>query len=170
MSHTTAAGKTFGKNLEKAIYDLQNGYACHKESHFVNTIQGRRYVGPGRRNMTTEYEVIKYAVYNSLGVGKKNAKTRKELCSCVKCSDRVLRKAIEDLRRDRVIITDDNGTGYYIPTSDNGGKSATEYWISRQKKRIRAIRKSLRGAQQFVSGDYQVDGQMELFDFIEDES
>lgn len=117
--------------------------------------------------MTTEHEVIKYAVYNSLGVGKKNAKTRKELCSCVKCSDRVLRKAIEDLRRDRVIITDDNGTGYCIPTSDNRGKSATEYRISRQKKRIRAITKSLRGAQQFVSGDYQVE---DLFDFIEDES
>lgn len=105
MSRITAAGKISEFFSEKAIYDLQNGYACHKESHFVNTIQGRLYVGPGRRNMTTEYEVIKYAVYNSLGVGKKNAKTRKELCSCVKCSDRVLRKAIEDLRRDRILHT-----------------------------------------------------------------
>ena len=77
----------------------------------------------------TEYEVTKYAVYNALGVGSKNAVSRKELCRRIGCGDRMLREIIEDLRKDQVIITDDNGAGYYIPTSDDMGRARASYWL-----------------------------------------
>lgn len=109
-----------------------------------------------------EYEEIKYSVYNALGVGEKNAVSRRKLCKSVGCNDRVVRKAIEDLRRDRVIITDDNGTGYYIPTSDNAGRARASYRVARQEKRIRSIRRSMKGAKQFLSGE--MPGQIDLFD------
>lgn len=73
----------------------------------------------------------------------------------------MLRRAIEDLRYDRPIVTDDNGKGYYIPEDTKEGRAATAFWIMRQEKRMRSIRKALTGAKQFVSGD--IPGQMDLF-------
>lgn len=98
-------------------------------------------------------DVIKYAIYNAIGVGKKNAVSRKELCQRVGCSDRVARKAIEELRHDRVIITDDDNKGYYIPTSDSTGKARAAYWIRRQENRIKSIKEALDGARRFVNGE-----------------
>lgn len=114
----------------------------------------------------TEYEVLKYSVYNALGVGAKNAQTRKELCHSVGCSDRMLRKAIEDLRRNRAIITNDDGTGYYIPATTDEGRKETWYWLCRQKKRMKSIKRALRGAERFVNTRTEtgVPGQLSLFD------
>lgn len=66
-----------------------------------------------------EMEIFTSALYNALGVGHKNAQTRRELCKRLGCSDRMLRKGIEILRLDYAILTRDDGKGY-LPAGDNG--------------------------------------------------
>ena len=97
-----------------------------------------------------QYTGLEQAVYNALGVGLKNARTRAELCSAIGCSDRALREAIEALRWDYPIITNDDGTGYYIPTPDERGRGQTAGWLERQRRRRNAIRKATRGARLFI--------------------
>lgn len=65
----------------------------------------------------TEMEIFTSALYNALGVGHKNAQTRRELCKRLGCSDRMLRKGIEILRLDYAILSRDDGKGYYLPGS-----------------------------------------------------
>ena len=63
----------------------------------------------------TEMEIFTSALYNALGVGHKNAQTRRELCKRLGCSDRMLRKGIEILRLDYAILSRDD-----VPAGDNG--------------------------------------------------
>ena len=91
------------------------------------------------------------AVYNALGTGHENARTRQELCAALGCNDRELREAIEALRWDYPIITRDDGTGYYIPTPDSRGRVEASMWLSRQNKRQKSIKRATRGARLFVA-------------------
>ena len=107
--------------------------------------QGRRLIAPPagkEKRVDIGYDTFIYSVYNALGVGPKNAVTRRELCARLRCGDRLLRQAIEDLRHDRVILTDDNGTGYYIPTYNKEGRAQAARWIARQKKRVKSIKRA----------------------------
>lgn len=105
-----------------------------------------------------EYTGLKEAVYNALGVGRGNARTREELCSVIGCNDRVLREAIEALRWDYPIITNDDGTGYYIPTPDERGRRQAAGWLRRQRSRVNAIEEATRGARLFVTAGEGADG------------
>ena len=91
------------------------------------------------------------AVYNALGTGHRNARTRAELCAALGCNDRELREAIEALRWERPIITNDDGTGYYIPTQDSRGWAEASMWLSRQNKRQKSIKRATRGARLFMA-------------------
>ena len=71
-----------------------------------------------------EMEIFTSALYNALGVGHKNAQTRRELCKRLGCSDRMLRKGIEILRLDYAILTRDDGKGYYLPETTDAGRAA----------------------------------------------
>lgn len=102
-----------------------------------------------------DYELLKTAVYNALGIGAEHARTRKELCRAVMCSDRLLRQAIEDLRYEYPIITNDDGTGYYIPTQDAAGRGQAARWLKRQNSRRRAIWRATRGARRFLAHSEQ---------------
>ena len=99
----------------------------------------------------SKYTDLEKAVYNALGVGHKNARSRSELCSLVGCNDRCLREAIEPLRWNYPIITNDDGTGYYIPTADERGRSQAAGWLRRQRRRRDAIAQATRGARLFVT-------------------
>ncbi len=55
------------------------------------------------------------AVVDYIGIGKNNAVTRDYLRECTAMTDRVIRKEIEQARRDGVIIINNqDGKGYYI--------------------------------------------------------
>ena len=84
----------------------------------------------------TEMEIFTSALYNALGVGHKNAQTRRELCKRLGCSDRMLRKGIEILRLDYAILSRDDGKG----------------WSKRQDRRVQAIRAAQAGALKFATG------------------
>ena len=100
----------------------------------------------------TGYEMLKAALYNSLGIGHKNAKTRRQLRETLKCNDRVLRDAIEYLRHTYTILTRDDGKGYYLPETNDKGRAEAVQWIQRQHRRAESINESTRGALKFISG------------------
>lgn len=52
-------------------------------------------------------------VLDSIPFGKDQAITRDALAAKVGLSDRVLRKAIEEIRRTHIILNDQDGKGYY---------------------------------------------------------
>lgn len=115
--------------------------------------------------MTSEFTTFTYSVYNALGVGYKNAMTRKELCEKLRCSDRLLRRAIEVLRRKHPILTRYDGSGYYLASTDAEGVQDTLFWLRRQNRRLRSIKESELGAIRFAGNrkKFQVPGQMDMF-------
>ena len=117
--------------------------------------------------MTKDFELFTYSVYNALGVGHENAQTRRELCQKLRCGDRSLRRAIEALRQDYPILTQDDGRGYYLPPTTPEGRREAARWAAKQEKRIRSIRAAQRGAKRFSSGNRRrkngVPGQLSMF-------
>lgn len=100
----------------------------------------------------TEMEIFTSALYNALGVGHKNAQTRRELCKRLGCSDRMLRKGVEILRLDYAILTRDDGKGYYLPETTDAGRADAKRWSKRQDRRVQAIRAAQAGALKFATG------------------
>ncbi len=99
----------------------------------------------------TEMEIFTSAVYNALRVGHKNARTRRELCEALGCSDRALRDRIKKLREKYTILTRDDGKGYYLPEKTDAGFADVKRWKRRQQHRINEIMASLRGAELFLN-------------------
>lgn len=113
-----------------------------------------------------DFEVFAFAVYNALGIGHKNAQTRRELCQKLKCGDRTLRRAIELLRRDYAILSCDDGRGYYLPETTEEGREETKRWLMRQTSRVISIKTAQAGAMKFVgrkSRRKDVPGQLHMF-------
>lgn len=50
--------------------------------------------------------------------GKEKAVSRKSLCTMTGLSDRKVRESISEVREHTVVISTDDGAGYYIPTLD----------------------------------------------------
>lgn len=98
-----------------------------------------------------EKDLLSYAVYNALGVGPEQARSRRELCASVGCTDRELRQAIERLRHRYTILTNDDGRGYYLPTLDDRGRRQTICWLKRQESRRASIQRAMKGARRFVN-------------------
>ena len=111
-------------------------------------------------------EIFTSALYNALGVGHKNAQTRRELCKRLGCSDRMLRKGIEILRLDYAILTRDDGKGYYLPETTDAGRADAKRWSKRQDRRVQAIRAAQAGALKFATTRREtkgVYGQLSMF-------
>lgn len=114
----------------------------------------------------TEMEIFTSALYNALGVGHKNAQTRRELCKRLRCNDRMLRKGIEILRIDYAILSRDDGKGYYLPETTDAGRADARRWARRQDRRVEAIRAAQAGALKFATPRREpkgVYGQLSMF-------
>ena len=103
-----------------------------------------------KKKVTPQMELFTSALYNALGVGHKNAQTRKELCKRLRCYDRMLREGIEVLRADYAVLNRDDGKGYYLPEETDSGRADTKRWHERQERRVQAIRASQAGALKFI--------------------
>ena len=112
-----------------------------------------------------DHKVIQCVVYNALQVGRQNAISRQELSRITGYRDRLVREAIEGLRHDKVIISLDQGDGYYIPDSTPQGRLEAAAWLERQDRRMQSIRASTRGARRVVVGrrNKDVPGQISMF-------
>lgn len=97
----------------------------------------------------SKYTDLEKAVYNALGVGHKNARSRSELCSLVGCNDRCLREAIEALRWNYPIITNDDRLLH--THSGREGSQSGRRMARRQRRRRDAIAQATRGARLFVT-------------------
>ena len=128
------------------------------ESHFDITSWASP-SGPEGRTMKqkNEFDLVQSAVYNALGVGKENAVSREELARRTGFSDRLNRKAIEELRHDRVILSIESG--YYIPYANEQGRQETAIWLAMQRSRMKSIKGATKGAERFI---HDVPGQMEM--------
>lgn len=111
-----------------------------------------------------DFEDAKCIVFNAIGVGKKNATSRRILVEKTGYSDRLIRKAIEALRHDHVILNMDNGSGYYIPADTQQGQREAAAWVSRQNRRIRSIKAATKAAVDFSkTNDKELPGQIGMF-------
>ena len=120
-----------------------------------------------KKKVTPQMERFTSALYNVLGVGHKNAQTRKELCKRLRCDDRMLRDGIEVLRADYAVLNRDDGKGYYLPEETDSGRADTKRWHERQERRVQAIHASQAGALKFIGMGLRepkgVYGQLSMF-------
>lgn len=111
-----------------------------------------------------DFDAVKSRVYNCIGTGAENAVSRYELTALTGYHDRLVRAAIESLRKKHSIIEHHNGSGYYKPSRTAQGAVEAAEWIRRQNNRARAIKASTKGSERFIkSMQNMIPGQMEMF-------
>ena len=86
--------------------------------------------------------------------GYENAISRKELCKRTGLNDRVVRSLIEDARRDTIIISNTDGSGYWLfpdnPTDKE--KDLLQRFVKQQESRAKSIFYALRPARLKMKG------------------
>ena len=82
--------------------------------------------------------------------GKANAITRSQLCILTGLSDRQIREAISNARRDIPIINDQSGRGYYIPTAEELPEARK--CLEQERRRAKSIFWSMKALRAFVEG------------------
>lgn len=89
--------------------------------------------------------------------GYENAISRKNLCAATGLSDRIVRRLIEEARRNTIIISNDDGTGYWIypdnPTNEE--KNLLCKYVKQQESRAKSIFYALYPARQMMKGAAQ---------------
>lgn len=74
-------------------------------------------------------------VYNTLGIGKENAVSRRQIVESTGYPDRLIRECIERLREEEPILSATDGSGYYIATEDAQGVTEAVEWVTGQNRR-----------------------------------
>lgn len=86
--------------------------------------------------------------------GYKNAISRKNLCIATGLNDRMIRKLIEEARRETIIISNDDGSGYWIfpenPTEIE--MNLLKKYVKQQESRAKSIFYALYPARQMMKG------------------
>lgn len=86
--------------------------------------------------------------------GHKNAISRNDLCRQTGLSDRLIRALIEEARRETIIISNNDGSGYWIfrekPTEQE--KEMLRRYVKQQESRAKSIFYALRPARQMMKG------------------
>lgn len=86
--------------------------------------------------------------------GHKNAISRNDLCRQTGLSDRVIRGLIEEARRETIIISNNDGSGYWLfpenPTEQE--KEMLRRYVKQQESRAKSIFYALRPARQMMKG------------------
>ena len=96
------------------------------------------------------FNIIEY-----IPVGRENAIKRSELRNLCGLSDREMRRAIENARKETPIINLSDGVGYYRPETR---EEITRY-ILQEKSRIKSINENIQAA---IKTFNQIDGQLTL--------
>ena len=86
--------------------------------------------------------------------GLENAITRKDLCNITGLNDRVMRERIEEARRNTIIISNPDGSGYWIypdnPTDEEQAHLCR--YVKQQESRAKSIFYALYPARQRMKG------------------
>lgn len=78
-------------------------------------------------------------VYNTLGIGKENAVSRRQIVESTGYQDRLIRECIERLREEEPILSATDGSGYYIATEDAQGVTEAVEWVTGQRTAGRSL-------------------------------
>lgn len=89
-------------------------------------------------------------IVDYIPVGKNNAVTRLQLRIATRMSDRKIRDAIAEARRDIPIINDQSGRGYYIPTEEELPEARR--FLEQEERRAKSIFWSMKALRAFVEG------------------
>ena len=86
--------------------------------------------------------------------GFENAISRKELCERTGLQDRVVRGLIEEARRETIIISNNDGSGYWIYPEDptEHEKDLLRKFVKQQESRAKSIFYALYPARQMMKG------------------
>ena len=86
--------------------------------------------------------------------GSENAISRKELCRKTGLNDRVIRGLIEEARRNQIIISNNDGSGYWLypdnPTEQE--KMMLRKYVKQQESRAKSIFYALYPARKRMKG------------------
>ena len=94
-----------------------------------------------------EKEIIDFIPY-----GKANAVSRYELIHFTGWNDRRVRKEISKAREEHIILSSENGSGYYRPTADDYPE--LRKFIKREESRAKSVFASLKKARALCE-DYE---------------
>lgn len=93
-------------------------------------------------------------ITNYIPTGYKNAISRKNLCAATGLSDRIVRGLIEEARRETIIISNNDGSGYWLypefPTEEE--KELLRKFVKQQESRAKSIFYALYPARQMMKG------------------
>lgn len=95
-------------------------------------------------------EIVDY-----IPIGSKNAISRKSLCMITGMSDRKVRKAISQARRETCICNSQDGNGYYIPDCVKDARR----FLQQESHRARSIFWSLKGTRNFIKNMEVAEGE-----------
>lgn len=86
--------------------------------------------------------------------GHENAISRKNLCALTGLSDRKIRQMIEEARRNTIIISNDDGSGYWLypdkPTATE--ENLLHKYVKQQESRAKSIFYALYAARLKIKG------------------
>ena len=91
-------------------------------------------------------------IINYIPHGKENAVSRFQLVQMTGMSDRKVRKEISRIREEHVILSMENGSGYYQPTADDYPE--LRKYLNREESRAKSVFASLRKARALCE-DYE---------------
>lgn len=91
-------------------------------------------------------------IINYIPHGRENAVTRSQLVDMTGMHDRNVRKAISKARKEYVILSLENGSGYYQPTAEDYPE--LEKFVKREESRAKSIFASLKMARALLE-DYK---------------
>ncbi len=102
----------------------------------------------GKPNSNT-IELSTAQVFNMLGYGKEYATTGQQIADVTGLSVREVRAVIEQLRREYIIINDQDGTGYYL---SNQPQEAQRYYHQEYSRAISILRR-LKPVREFLKAN-----------------
>lgn len=89
-------------------------------------------------------------IVNLIPYGKANAISRVSLRNITGLSDRNVRHLIAEARTDTIILTVDNGKGYFRPTKDE--LEEIQVWLKKETARANSTFKSIESAREILKG------------------
>lgn len=93
-------------------------------------------------------------IINYIPEGYENAISRKDLCRITGMKDREMRAAIENARRETIIISSCDGSGYWLfptdPTPEE--KQMLRKYVKQQESRAKSIFYALKPARKMMKG------------------
>lgn len=135
--------------------DNKLDYACENQMSFDECLKEmERYKWETGQYMNLPEPEDAFKITDYIPQGCANAISRKSLCKITGLNDRAVRAMIEEARRETIIISNTDGTGYWVypdnPTEHE--RELLEKYVRQQESRAKSIFYALYPARQMMKG------------------